>query len=83
MVNMNRLPYDPLGQSITSGIRLGTPIVTYRGMKPTDMAVIADHVATVLNAVELTGPQDFNLNADIQERMRRDIRDLCRRFPTP
>ena len=41
-VNKNLIPYDPEPPTVTSGIRVGTPAVTTRGMKEKDMATIAD-----------------------------------------
>ncbi|MBN2558387.1 MAG: serine hydroxymethyltransferase, partial [Clostridia bacterium] len=46
--NKNGIPYDPRGPIVTSGIRLGTPAVTTRGMDASDMMVIADAIALTL-----------------------------------
>ena len=48
--NKNAIPFDPEKPTITSGIRLGTPAVTTRGMKEEDMIVIADVIDKVLSA---------------------------------
>jgi len=50
--NKNGIPYDPEKPTITSGIRLGTPAVTTRGMTPGDMDEIADLIALTLNDYE-------------------------------
>ncbi|MDD2456940.1 MAG: serine hydroxymethyltransferase [Eubacteriales bacterium] len=50
--NKNGIPYDPEKPTITSGIRLGTPAVTSRGMTPADMDEIADLIALTLNDYE-------------------------------
>lgn len=47
--NKNTIPYDPQKPMITSGIRLGTPAVTTRGMKEKEMLVIADFIDEVIN----------------------------------
>ena len=47
--NKNGIPYDPEKPFVTSGIRLGTPAVTTRGMTPDDMDVIADLITAALH----------------------------------
>jgi glycine hydroxymethyltransferase len=47
-VNKNTIPYDPLPPKVTSGVRLGTPAVTSRGMKEKDMQVIASLIDEAL-----------------------------------
>ena len=47
--NKNTIPYDPQKPMITSGIRLGTPAVTTRGMKEEEMAVIAGFIDEAVN----------------------------------
>lgn len=48
-VNKNTIPFDPESPFVTSGIRIGTPALTSRGMKEADMEVVGDIIATVLN----------------------------------
>lgn len=50
--NKNAVPNDPASPFVTSGIRLGTPAVTTRGMNTEDMAVIADAIAMLVEDVE-------------------------------
>lgn len=50
--NKNTIPNDPASAFVTSGIRLGTPAVTSRGMKEADMDVIAEAISLVVNDVE-------------------------------
>ncbi len=55
-VNKNAIPFDPLPPSKTSGIRIGTPAATSRGMKETEMTVIADCIADVIQKGESARP---------------------------
>jgi glycine hydroxymethyltransferase len=71
-VNKNSIPYDERGPSITSGIRIGTPVVTTRGMGPPEMETIAKLVHRVLQQ-----PSDESLLGDV----RQNVAALCRRFP--
>lgn len=69
-VNKNSVPNEPLSPSLTSGIRVGTPAVTTRGMKECDMIEIADMIADVIEGGE-------SVIADIKER----AISLCRKYP--
>jgi len=71
-VNKNVIPYDQRGPMVTSGIRIGTPIVTTRGMKEDEMIQIASLVAEVLDSYP--DPQ-------VQTRVAQQAEELCRRFP--
>ena len=48
--NKNAIPNDPQSPFVTSGVRLGTPAVTSRGMQPEDMDVIAEAIALMLKS---------------------------------
>jgi len=80
-VNMNRLPYDPHSARVTSGMRLGTPIVTRNGMGPAEMEQIAGLLDTVLTGVEILDTKRYRLDATVQAQTHQDIQTLCRRFP--
>ncbi len=73
-VNRNAIPFDEASKFNPSGVRLGTPSVTTRGMGPEEMREIADCVADLIEGLE----DAANLDA-IRER----TLDLCRRFPLP
>jgi RpiB/LacA/LacB family sugar-phosphate isomerase len=72
--NKNLIPFDPEKPLVTSGIRLGTPAVTTRGMKEAEMNQIAGLITEVLEK-----PDD----AAIQARVKEKVRALTARFPLP
>ncbi len=71
-VNKNAIPYDERPPAITSGIRLGTPSVTTRGMGTTEMIEIADLISAVINNSK--EPEAIRANAE-------RVCMLCDRFP--
>ena len=71
-VNKNAIPFDKRRPSVTSGIRLGTPSVTTRGMKDKEMAIISSLILDVLN-----DPKDEG----VLWRVAKSVQDLCERFP--
>jgi glycine hydroxymethyltransferase len=81
IINMNCLPYDSLAQSITSGIRLGTPILTRHGMGAREMWAIAELLHEILSAVDVTGPSTYLLDETFAATMRSRVRALCQQFP--
>ena len=70
--NKNMVPFDPRKPMVTSGIRIGTPAVTTRGMKEKEMVRIAGLTARVLEC-----PGDV----DVLDEIRGEVEDLCREFP--
>ncbi len=70
--NKNGIPLDPLPPKVTSGVRLGTPATTTRGLKEPEMAAIAGFIDRVLIAKG---------EAKATESVRADVRALCERFP--
>jgi glycine hydroxymethyltransferase len=71
-VNKNAIPFDPRSPFVTSGVRIGTPAVTSRGMKEREMEVIADLIYRALQKVG-----DERGLAAIGD----EVKDLCSRFP--
>jgi glycine hydroxymethyltransferase len=71
-VNKNSIPYDKKPAVITSGIRIGTPIVTSRNMKESEMVVIADLISNVL---------DYPKNNSVIKRTSDKVKLMCRKFP--
>ena len=72
ILNKNSIPYDEKPASVTSGIRLGTPSVTTRGMKETEMGVIAGWIDEVLEDIH---------NSEALERVKHEVEELCEKFP--
>jgi glycine hydroxymethyltransferase len=70
--NKNTIPFDPESPFVTSGLRLGTPAVTTRGMKESEMALIASLIARALRGRE----SEAELN-----QVRHDVRSLTEQFP--
>ncbi|GAB6061310.1 hypothetical protein JCM30394_00390 [Deferrisoma palaeochoriense] len=71
-VNKNAIPYETRSPFVTSGIRIGTPIVTTRGMGLAEMEIIADAIARVLARCG---------DETTEAQVRGEMRELCGRFP--
>jgi glycine hydroxymethyltransferase len=71
-VNRNAVPFDTRSPFVTSGIRIGTPAVTTRGMKENEMALIAESISRALSNVTDEGA----LKA-----VAADVGELCKKFP--
>jgi glycine hydroxymethyltransferase len=71
-VNKNAIPFDQNPPMVASGVRLGTPAVTTRGMGEAEMDLIADYITRVL-----ASPEDTGVLATVKA----EIETLCRKFP--
>jgi glycine hydroxymethyltransferase len=71
-VNKNAVPFDDKSPLITSGVRIGTPALTTRGMKEPEMETIGEFIDTVLRNIG---------NAAVYRETQESIRRLCMRFP--
>jgi glycine hydroxymethyltransferase len=71
-VNKNAIPFDQNPPMVASGIRIGTPAITSRGMREPEMDAIAEFIATVL-----AKPDDDGVAAGVREK----VETLCRKFP--
>ncbi len=71
-VNKNGIPFDTQGPQVTSGIRIGTPAVTTRGMKENEMRLIASYIADVI----------ANINDENKiQAVAAQVKTLCAQFP--
>lgn len=68
--NKNTVPNEPRSPFVTSGLRVGTPAVTTRGLQPADMDTIAECIHLAIT--------DFDANV---EKMRGMVEEICRRYP--
>jgi len=74
VVNRNAIPFDPRPPLVASGIRLGTPAVTTRGLGSEEMKRIASLIIKVITNI---GDQN------IQNQVRQEVSQICHRFPIP
>ncbi|MBE3586819.1 serine hydroxymethyltransferase [Desulfofundulus thermocisternus] len=71
-VNKNAIPFDPQPPAVSSGIRIGTPAVTTRGLREADMETVAEIIHLALH---------FRDNPDKLKQVREMVAGLCRRYP--
>ncbi|HDH63465.1 MAG TPA: serine hydroxymethyltransferase [Firmicutes bacterium] len=71
-VNKNTIPFDPEKPFVASGIRLGTPALTTRGMKEEEMKIVGKLIARVLKNPE---------NESVLNEVKKEVLSLCERFP--
>jgi glycine hydroxymethyltransferase len=72
VVNKNTVPFDKRGPQVTSGLRLGTPALTTRGMNEKEMALVAGLITEVLRDPD---------SGDVIQRVRSRVSELCLNFP--
>jgi glycine hydroxymethyltransferase len=88
VTNRNSIPHDPNGAWYTSGIRIGTPALTTRGLGPAEMDVIADLMVTVLTETSpattskgVPSKVNYELPDKVAERVARQATELVSGFP--
>lgn len=74
ITNKNAILNDPRPPKVTSGLRLGTPAVTTRGLKEGDLVTVADFIDRALHAKD---------DAGALARIRNEVAEFCKRFPMP
>ncbi|MCK4231688.1 serine hydroxymethyltransferase, partial [candidate division WOR-3 bacterium] len=70
--NRNTIPYDPEKPFIASGIRLGTPALTTRGMKEPEMAKVAELIDEVISNID---------DEEVYPRVKAKVKEICESFP--
>ena len=81
IVNKNRLPYDKKSAAVTSGVRLGTPIVTRNGMGTAEMESISALVDVVLRGAKVKSDSEYEIDKSLRDEVRDKVKQLCGRFP--
>jgi len=71
-VNANTVPYDPCTAFTPSGIRMGTPALTTRGIKEAEMELIGKWMAQII--------YDYK-NKELKEKVKNNVKELCKKFP--
>ncbi len=71
-VNKNAVPFDDKPPIITSGIRIGAPAVTTRGLKEGEITIVADFIDRVITNIG---------NEKVYQEVRSDVAELCSKFP--
>ena len=71
-VNKNTVPNDPRSPFVTSGIRVGTPAITTRGMKEEEMYILTNWMCDVMDDI---------IDTKVVDRVRHQVSELCARFP--
>ncbi len=71
-VNKNTVPFDPRKPFVTSGVRIGTPAITTRGMGPSEMKTIAGFIDRAIKNFE---------NETVLAEISREVKNLCDKFP--
>jgi glycine hydroxymethyltransferase len=71
-VNKNTVPFETRSPFITSGVRIGTPAITSRGMKEKDMVLIGSLISEIISNMG---------NEAVIKKVRNKVRDLCESYP--
>jgi len=98
VLNRNSVPYDPNPPFYPSGIRMGTPGITSRGMKTREMKIVAKGIADVVEdvarikqemGIEFEQEKDKKVRAKIiakskvVKRVKKEVLELCKKYPVP
>lgn len=78
--NKNTVPYDPAPPAVASGVRLGTPAATTRGLGVAEFRQVGQLVIEVLDGLVAAGGDGAG-NGEVEARVRERVRLLCERFP--
>lgn len=81
IINMNKLPYDTKNAKVTSGIRLGTPIVTKNGMGHEEIDTVSTLLDNALRKVKVISESKYEIDDSTRDDLREKVKQLCTRFP--
>jgi len=80
-VNKNTIPFETRSPFVTSGIRIGTPAVTTRGLGVKEMEQIASWIVSVCESLRAQPGEKRTLPSDVAEKLGKEVKALCARFP--
>ncbi|MHC4260224.1 MAG: serine hydroxymethyltransferase, partial [Planctomycetota bacterium] len=81
VVDRVKLPCLSRGDTVSNGLRLGTPILTKNGMGDEEMDRIAEMIDSVLKGVEIVSDSEYKIGTSLKEETRSKVKGLCARFP--
>jgi len=81
IVDAMKLPYNKKPALSTSGIRLGTPIVTKNGMGSKEMDRASELIDAVLKRVKIISDREYEIDESLSHEVRDKVKQLCGRFP--
>ncbi len=85
-VNKNMVPFDDQSPFVTSGIRIGTPFLTTRGLKEDDFRKVARLIDKVVNAIKTNeipkgGVDESVVDMTVIEEVKAEVKEICDKFP--
>ncbi|MFN8632998.1 MAG: serine hydroxymethyltransferase [Chloroflexota bacterium] len=83
VVNKNRIPGDQKPPTVTSGVRLGTNGLAWRGLGPDEMGRCVELIHRVVTSVRPHGDREYTIAEAVRESVRTDVAELCAAFPIP
>ncbi|MFC9849085.1 serine hydroxymethyltransferase [Streptomyces sp. NPDC060223] len=83
LTNRNRIPKDTKAPLVASGLRLGTNVLSQRGMGPAEMRVCAGLLDEVLRATTVLGDAEYRTDPVVRDRVAAEVAALCRTHPLP